>query len=64
MYFAVFEWLGYIFSTAVYLLVLTAYFNRGSWTVNVLTSVLFGIGSYLMFTKLLGVNLPPGILPF
>ena len=31
---------------------------------NVLTSVLFAVISYFMFTKLLGVNLPPGILPF
>ena len=64
LYFAVFEWLGYILSTAVYLIVLTAYFNRGKWTANVLTSVLFGIGGYVMFSKLLDVNLPRGILPF
>jgi hypothetical protein len=31
---------------------------------NVLTSVLFAVISYFMFTKLLGVNLPLGILPF
>ena len=31
---------------------------------NPLTSVLFALISYLMFTKVLGVNLPPGILPF
>lgn len=64
LYFAVFEWLGYIVSTAVFLIVLTAYFNRGKWVANVLTSVLFGIGGYVMFSKLLDVNLPRGILPF
>lgn len=64
LYFAVFEWLGYILSTAVFLIVLTAYFNRGKWTANVLTSVLFSIGGYVMFSKLLEVNLPRGILPF
>jgi putative tricarboxylic transport membrane protein len=64
LYFAVFEWLGYILSTAVYLIVLTGYFNRGKWTANILTSVLFGIGGYVMFSKLLDVNLPRGILPF
>jgi putative tricarboxylic transport membrane protein len=41
-----------------------AYFNRGKWVANVLTSVLFSIGSYVMFVKLLGVSLAPGILPF
>ncbi len=59
VYFAVFEWLGYIISTAVYLIVLTAYFNRGKWIANILTSVLFGIGGYVMFSKLLDVNASP-----
>ena len=64
LYFAVFEWLGYILSTAVYLIALTAFFNRGKWTANILTSVLFGFGGYVMFSKVLDVNLPHGILPF
>lgn len=64
IYILVFEPLGFMLSTAVYLLVLTAYFNRGRWLMNVLTSVLFAVISYLAFTKLLGVNLAPGILPF
>ena len=64
LYFIAFEPLGYIVSNSLYLLALTNYFNRGKTIANVLTSVLFPIISYLMFTKLLGVNLPPGILPF
>ena len=36
---------------------MTAWFNRGRWKMNVLTSVLFSVGSYFMFTKLLGVTL-------
>lgn len=64
LYFAVFEWLGYAIATAVYLLALMAYFNRGKWTANVLTSVLFSFISYFMFTRLLGVMLAPGMLPF
>ena len=64
IYFAVFQPLGYVLSTTVYLLVLTAYFHRGKWVTNVLTSVLYGVLSYLMFTKALGVTLPPGVLPF
>lgn len=63
-YLAVFTLLGYVIATSIYLLVLTAYFNRGKWTANILTSVLFSLGSYLMFTKLLGVSLPRGVLPF
>jgi putative tricarboxylic transport membrane protein len=64
LYFLVFETLGYVLATAIYLLALMIYFNKGKWTANVLTAVLFSAGSYLIFTKLLGVNLAPGILPF
>ena len=64
LYFLVFEPLGYVIATTIYLLALTAYFNRGKWVTNVLTSVLFCVISYLMFVKLLGVNLARGILPF
>jgi putative tricarboxylic transport membrane protein len=64
LYIGTFEVLGFIISTALYLLALTVAFNRNRWLMNVLTSVLFAVISYFMFTKLLGVNLPPGILPF
>lgn len=64
IYMVVFEALGYMLATAIYLLVLTAFFNRGRWLMNVLTSVLFTAISYFAFTKLLGVNLARGIIPF
>ncbi len=63
-YVASFEFLGYIVATLVYLLALTGYFNKGRHLMNVLTCVLFVAGSYFMFTKLLGVNLARGLLPF
>jgi putative tricarboxylic transport membrane protein len=63
IYFSVFEWLGYIISTTAYLVVLTAYFNRGKWVANIASSVLFSVLSYLLF-KLLETSLPPGLLPF
>lgn len=62
-YYLVFDKLGYIVATAVYLVALMAWFNRGKWTANVLTSLLFAGLSYWMFVKL-DVNLPKGILPF
>lgn len=64
VYMAAFEALGYMLATAIYLLALTAFFNRGRWLMNVLTSVLFTVISYFAFTKLLGVNLARGIIPF
>jgi putative tricarboxylic transport membrane protein len=64
LYFGVFDRVGYLVSTTVYLLVLTAVFNRGKWLANVLTSILFAVGSYVLFVKILGVTLPVGILGF
>lgn len=64
VYLGVFTLLGYVIATSLYLLGLMVYFHPGKWTANILTSVLFSLGSYLMFTKLLGVSLPPGVLPF
>jgi putative tricarboxylic transport membrane protein len=63
LYFFVFELLGDVVATTIYLLVLMSYFNRGKWIANVLTAVLFSVASYLMFTKVLGVTLARGILP-
>ncbi len=64
LYVLMFEPLGYMLATAIYLLALTAYFNRGRWLMNVLTSVLFAVVSYFSFTMILGVTLARGILPF
>ena len=62
-YYLVFDKLGYVVASFAYLLALMAWFNRGKWVANVLTSVLFAGLSYWMFVKL-DVNLPKGILPF
>ena len=64
LYFWVFDRAGYLVSTVIYLLVLTAVFNAGKWLANVLTSVLFAVGSYVLFVKILGVTLPVGMLGF
>jgi putative tricarboxylic transport membrane protein len=63
-YYLSFEPVGYIISTSVYLLGLTAYFHRGKWVANVLTSVLFAIGSYVLFVKVFGVMLAQGVIKF
>lgn len=64
VYLLFFEWLGYVLATAPYLLGLMAYFHRGKWLANVLTSVLFSVVSYVLFTRVLEVSLARGILPF
>lgn len=62
LYYAVFEKLGYIIATTIYLLALMAWFHRGKWVANVLTALLFAGLSYWMFVAL-DVRLPRGILP-
>lgn len=64
VYFIFFEALGYMLATTLFLIPLTAYFNRGRWVMNLTTSVLFALISYTMFTKMLGVSLAKGIIPF
>ena len=64
LYFSVFELLGYVIATTIYLLVLMAYFHPRKWLSNILSSVLFCVISYVMFNHVLGVNLTRGILPF
>lgn len=63
LYYISFEKAGYVTATAIYLLALMAWFNRGKWIANVATSVLFSALSYTMFLQL-DVRLPQGILPF
>jgi putative tricarboxylic transport membrane protein len=63
LFILVFEKLGFVIATTIYLFALMAYFNAGKWVTNAVTAVLFCVGSYWMF-KILGVNLAQGILPF
>ena len=63
LYFGIFDLGGYLVSTMVYLLVLTSVFNRGKRFANILTSVLFALGSYMLFVEILGVSLAKGAPP-
>jgi putative tricarboxylic transport membrane protein len=54
------ETLGFAVSIALMLFGLMAFFNRGKWIINAAVSVLFSIGFYFVFTKLIGVPLPRG----
>src|SRR5262245_33361459 len=62
-YYAIFDALGFIVATTIYLLGLMAWFNRGKWVTNILTAALFSAGIYVLFVKL-DVSLPKGIFPF
>ena len=64
VYYFVFNELGFVVSTSLFLLPLMAFFNRGKWITNVVTSIAFPVCAYFLFTKALGVNLARGFLPF
>lgn len=63
-YFWVFDRAGFIVATTVYLFALMAAFNRGKRVGNALTAVLFTLGTYVLFVKVLHVSLPAGIVGF
>jgi putative tricarboxylic transport membrane protein len=63
IYFALFETLGYVIATTIFLLALTTYFNRGKWVANILSCTLFTVATYEIF-RFLGVFLPKGLLPY
>jgi putative tricarboxylic transport membrane protein len=64
LYILVFERVGYVISTSVFIFGLVAYFNKGKWITNIAVSVLVSIGAYLLFHRLLSVGLPAGMLAF
>ena len=55
-YFLIFERLGFMISTSIYLLGLMAYFHRGKWVSNVLSAFGFSIGSHYLFKVLGGIT--------
>ena len=63
IYYAIFNPLGFIVATSVYLLPMMAFFYRGKWIANIVSAVGFSLLIYSLFVKL-DVNLPQGILPF
>ena len=60
-YYLVFETLGFLLATIIFLLGLTMYFNRGRWMLNIAVSVLFPICLDLIFSFVLGRAPAPGL---
>lgn len=64
LYYVAFEPVGYIVSTVVYLSALLFYFHRVNPLINLGYAAAFTAAAYLLFTDLLQVVLPSGILQF
>lgn len=63
LYFFLFERAGFMLATAVFLLGLMSVFNPGRRAINLGTAAGFTIGAWVLFTHVLSVRLPQGILP-
>lgn len=62
LYYTVFEEVGYLVATVVFLGGLLSYFNRGRYRTNLATAVGFALVVDLVFVHMLNVPLPAGIL--
>lgn len=57
-----FEFLGFVLSTAGFLLATTMYVDHTKWRRNLIYSIAFSALVYWIFTRQLSVSLPSGIL--
>jgi putative tricarboxylic transport membrane protein len=60
IYYFVFERLGYLIATPLFLLGLLSFFHKGHHVTNLLVAFGFTAAVYLLFSILLGVPLPTG----
>lgn len=59
LYAAVFNYLGYVISTFLFMLLILMIINgKSKWKINIMVALLFSVGIYMIFSKLLGISLP------
>lgn len=59
IYAIVFDKLGYVISTSLFMgTILFALNGKDKWKVNVLVSIIFSVGIYFLFSELLSIPLP------
>jgi len=64
LYIVLFEILGYLLCTFLFLSFLFQVIERGRWVHRVGGAALTSVVSYLFFARLLQLNLPKGVFPF
>ena len=63
LYYYVFDRLGYLIATPIFIFGLLSYFNRGRHRMNAAIAGGFTLVVYMLFAVFLGVPLPSGLLP-
>jgi putative tricarboxylic transport membrane protein len=61
-YIALMNPLGLPLATCLYLTLSIWYLNRSKWLTAVVTGLITGVISYVLFIRLLGLSFPPGVL--
>ncbi|MCM3740885.1 tripartite tricarboxylate transporter TctB family protein [Oceanobacillus luteolus] len=64
LYIIFLEILGFVFVTALFIFLCSRFLGYKNYLANVLVSIILPVSLYLMFTQLLRISLPSGILPF
>lgn len=62
-YILLFELIGFIIMTAVFIFFSSWFLGYTKWKSNIIVSILFPLGMYVIFVFALGISLPRGILP-
>jgi putative tricarboxylic transport membrane protein len=62
LYYFCFDPVGYLISTAVFLLGLLSYFHRGHILANIAIAAGFTLAVDILFSRFLSVPMPPGLL--
>lgn len=63
LYILLFEIIGFIVMTAVFIFFCSWFLGYEKWKTNIIVSILFPLGMYIIFVFALGISLPSGILP-
>ena len=64
VYTAVLEFLGYVLPTIVLVAVILRVLGVKSWKILGLAGLGLSVGTYVLFGRILGIDLPAGVLPF
>ena len=62
LYSAAIPWMGYLFSTSIFVLLTAFLMGERSWLKGVAISVTFSAGVFFLFTRVLTIPLPLGFL--
>ncbi|MDX6153866.1 tripartite tricarboxylate transporter TctB family protein [Marinococcus sp. PL1-022] len=63
IYITLLEPIGFILTSTIFIFLCSLFMGYRKHIINAVTSIAFPLTLYLLFTQLLNISLPPGILP-